>query len=171
MQINPWANQRTGRSIYLVAYFFKFAFAFVCLKSTCFPLIIQMILAADDKDFLCKNCKYKQHQCFACGKLGSSDLSSEAEVGMAESYFLKSLKLIYFERFDEMAKVLLRDWIKKERKEPFLWYRKRMHRYPRMHQNGQMLKMQEILLPACLLVLFEYIEFFVFLLDSTGVPM
>ena len=117
--VNPWANQRTGRSIYLVAYFFKFAFAFVCLKSTCFPLIIQMILAADDKDFICKNCKYKQHQCFACGKLGSSDLSSEAEVGMAESYFLKSLKLIYFERFDEIAKVLLRDWIKERKKGTF----------------------------------------------------
>jgi len=27
--VNPWANQRTGRSIYLVAYFFKFAFAFL----------------------------------------------------------------------------------------------------------------------------------------------
>ena len=62
-----------------------------------------MILADDDKCFICKNSKYKQHQCFACGKLGSSNLSSKAEVGMAESYFVKSLKLIYFERFDEMA--------------------------------------------------------------------
>ncbi|KAJ1265240.1 hypothetical protein BS78_08G064000 [Paspalum vaginatum] len=43
----------------------------------------KMILA-DDKDFICKNCKYKQHQCFACGKLGSSDLSSEAEVFQCE---------------------------------------------------------------------------------------
>ncbi|TKY68853.1 ENHANCED DOWNY MILDEW 2 [Spatholobus suberectus] len=31
-------------------------------------------------NFYCKNCKYKQHQCFACGKLGSSDVSSKAEV-------------------------------------------------------------------------------------------
>ncbi|KAF7827079.1 protein ENHANCED DOWNY MILDEW 2-like isoform X1 [Senna tora] len=31
-------------------------------------------------NFLCANCKYKQHQCFACGKLGSSDESSNAEV-------------------------------------------------------------------------------------------
>ncbi|KAG8386064.1 hypothetical protein BUALT_Bualt03G0110100 [Buddleja alternifolia] len=31
-------------------------------------------------DFYCKNCEYKQHQCFACGKLGSSDESSGAEV-------------------------------------------------------------------------------------------
>ncbi|OVA09237.1 zinc finger protein [Macleaya cordata] len=32
------------------------------------------------QNFLCKNCQYKQHQCFACGKLGSSDKSSAAEV-------------------------------------------------------------------------------------------
>jgi hypothetical protein len=51
----------------------------------CFPLMIQMILAADDKDFICKNCKYKQHQCFACGVLESSDLSSEPKVGLPES--------------------------------------------------------------------------------------
>ncbi|KAM7279882.1 hypothetical protein ACFE04_007016 [Oxalis oulophora] len=32
-------------------------------------------------DFFCKNCQHKQHQCFACGKLGSSDKeSSKAEV-------------------------------------------------------------------------------------------
>ncbi|KAK7386178.1 hypothetical protein VNO78_26212 [Psophocarpus tetragonolobus] len=31
-------------------------------------------------NFYCQNCKYKQHQCFACGKLGSSDVSSKAEV-------------------------------------------------------------------------------------------
>ncbi|XP_022716813.1 protein ENHANCED DOWNY MILDEW 2 [Durio zibethinus] len=30
--------------------------------------------------FLCKNCEYNQHQCFSCGKLGSSDKSSGAEV-------------------------------------------------------------------------------------------
>ncbi|XP_070021125.1 protein ENHANCED DOWNY MILDEW 2-like isoform X2 [Nicotiana sylvestris] len=30
--------------------------------------------------FLCKNCQYQQHQCFACGLLGSSDKSSGAEV-------------------------------------------------------------------------------------------
>ncbi|CAL8151961.1 unnamed protein product [Prunus armeniaca] len=32
------------------------------------------------QNFFCKNCEYKQHQCFACGKLGSSDRSSVAEV-------------------------------------------------------------------------------------------
>ncbi|KAL9303536.1 hypothetical protein ACSQ67_020799 [Phaseolus vulgaris] len=31
-------------------------------------------------NFYCQNCMYKQHQCFACGKLGSSDASSTAEV-------------------------------------------------------------------------------------------
>ncbi|KAL6567122.1 hypothetical protein OROMI_015526 [Orobanche minor] len=33
-----------------------------------------------DVSFYCKNCEYKQHQCFACGKLGSSDESSGPEV-------------------------------------------------------------------------------------------
>ncbi|XP_039141583.1 protein ENHANCED DOWNY MILDEW 2-like [Dioscorea cayenensis subsp. rotundata] len=32
------------------------------------------------QSFLCKNCEYKQHQCFACGKLGPSDKSINAEV-------------------------------------------------------------------------------------------
>ncbi|KAK6947009.1 hypothetical protein RJ641_000482 [Dillenia turbinata] len=31
-------------------------------------------------NFFCENCKHKQHQCFSCGKLGSSDKSSGAEV-------------------------------------------------------------------------------------------
>ncbi|CAL4903718.1 unnamed protein product [Urochloa decumbens] len=44
----------------------------------------EMILANDDKDFICKNCKYKQHQCFACGELESSDLSSEPKVFQCE---------------------------------------------------------------------------------------
>ncbi|PNT65298.1 hypothetical protein BRADI_4g40047v3 [Brachypodium distachyon] len=30
--------------------------------------------------YICKNCKSKQHQCFACGLLGSSDLTSGTEV-------------------------------------------------------------------------------------------
>ncbi|CAN4097164.1 unnamed protein product [Withania somnifera] len=32
------------------------------------------------QDFYCKNCEYQQHQCYACGELGSSDQSSHAEV-------------------------------------------------------------------------------------------
>ncbi|VFQ91772.1 unnamed protein product [Cuscuta campestris] len=34
----------------------------------------------DIQKFYCKNCLYQKHQCFACGELGSSDLSSGAEV-------------------------------------------------------------------------------------------
>ncbi|KAK1348692.1 Protein ENHANCED DOWNY MILDEW 2 [Heracleum sosnowskyi] len=30
--------------------------------------------------FICNNCQYQQHQCFVCGKLGSSDQSSAPEV-------------------------------------------------------------------------------------------
>ncbi|XP_052480101.1 protein ENHANCED DOWNY MILDEW 2 isoform X4 [Gossypium raimondii] len=30
--------------------------------------------------FLCKNCLYKQHQCYACGELGSSNNTSDQEV-------------------------------------------------------------------------------------------
>ncbi|XVF70768.1 hypothetical protein PTKIN_Ptkin11bG0188800 [Pterospermum kingtungense] len=30
--------------------------------------------------FLCKNCEFNRHQCYACGKLGSSDKSAGAEV-------------------------------------------------------------------------------------------
>ncbi|CAN6557766.1 unnamed protein product [Malus baccata var. baccata] len=32
------------------------------------------------QNFFCKNCQYKQHQCYACGKLSSSDKSSGVEV-------------------------------------------------------------------------------------------
>ncbi|KAK9663925.1 hypothetical protein RND81_14G006700 [Saponaria officinalis] len=31
-------------------------------------------------NFICNNCKYQRHQCFICGKLGSSDINSNAEV-------------------------------------------------------------------------------------------
>ncbi|RXH82772.1 hypothetical protein DVH24_003270 [Malus domestica] len=34
--------------------------------------------------FLCRNCKFKQHQCYACGELGSSDKSSEAKESAEE---------------------------------------------------------------------------------------
>ncbi|CAM0952506.1 unnamed protein product [Alopecurus aequalis] len=41
----------------------------------------QMLQALGDADsYICKNCEYKQHQCFACGFLGSSDLTSGPEV-------------------------------------------------------------------------------------------
>ncbi|XP_061346286.1 protein ENHANCED DOWNY MILDEW 2-like, partial [Gastrolobium bilobum] len=37
------------------------------------------------QSFYCKNCKYNQHQCFACGKLGSSDKVKGAEVTKCSS--------------------------------------------------------------------------------------
>ncbi|OEL38755.1 Protein ENHANCED DOWNY MILDEW 2 [Dichanthelium oligosanthes] len=38
-----------------------------------------------EEDFICKNCQYKQHQCFACGLLGSSDdTSPQPEVFQCE---------------------------------------------------------------------------------------
>ncbi|CAL4896490.1 unnamed protein product [Urochloa decumbens] len=46
----------------------------------------QAKMIIDKKDFICKNCKYKQHQCSACGLLGSSDLSSGAEVFKCKDY-------------------------------------------------------------------------------------
>ncbi|XP_052146959.1 protein ENHANCED DOWNY MILDEW 2-like [Oryza glaberrima] len=36
----------------------------------------------ESSKLICKNCVYKQHQCFGCGELGSSDMSS----GSAEVY-------------------------------------------------------------------------------------
>ncbi|KAG8387224.1 hypothetical protein BUALT_Bualt03G0231000 [Buddleja alternifolia] len=38
--------------------------------------------------FLCKNCQYQQHQCFICGRLGSSDKSSGTENPMEKTLFL-----------------------------------------------------------------------------------
>ncbi|KAG1327307.1 hypothetical protein COCNU_01G012410 [Cocos nucifera] len=35
--------------------------------------------------FLCKNCRYKQHQCFACGKLGSSDEKAGAKTDFSKN--------------------------------------------------------------------------------------
>lgn len=40
------------------------------------------------QSFLCKNCQFKQHQCYACGKLASSDKSANAEVGFYKLDFL-----------------------------------------------------------------------------------
>ncbi|PKU65354.1 hypothetical protein MA16_Dca024422 [Dendrobium catenatum] len=48
--------------------------------SDCASLGLTRVQVEAMQNFLCKNCKLKQHQCFACGKLGSSDKSANAEV-------------------------------------------------------------------------------------------
>ncbi|XP_066353979.1 protein ENHANCED DOWNY MILDEW 2-like isoform X2 [Miscanthus floridulus] len=64
-----------------------FTFVYISNKinrvAPCFSLIIQNII--EKEDFICKNCQYKQHQCFVCGSLGSSDAtSSQLEVFQCE---------------------------------------------------------------------------------------
>ncbi|XP_057955272.1 protein ENHANCED DOWNY MILDEW 2-like isoform X3 [Malania oleifera] len=55
------------------------------------------------QNFLCKNCQYQQHQCFACGILGSSDNeSSEA----AEVFSCASATCIHFYHPECIAKLL-----------------------------------------------------------------
>ncbi|GMJ05057.1 ENHANCED DOWNY MILDEW 2 [Hibiscus trionum] len=49
-------------------------------ESACESLGLTLKQVKELGTFLCKNCEYNQHQCFACGKLGSSDKSSGAEV-------------------------------------------------------------------------------------------
>ncbi|XP_052178870.1 protein ENHANCED DOWNY MILDEW 2-like [Diospyros lotus] len=49
-------------------------------KSNCKSLGFSKEQAECINIFFCKNCQYKQHQCFACGELGSSDRLSGAEV-------------------------------------------------------------------------------------------
>lgn len=52
----------------------------------------------DIQSFICPNCEYSQHQCFVCGKLGSSSKSSHAEVQL--------LKILNFSWFDDFIFVL-----------------------------------------------------------------
>ncbi|KQJ91837.1 protein ENHANCED DOWNY MILDEW 2 [Brachypodium distachyon] len=40
----------------------------------------QTLQSNEQEKYICKNCEYKQHQCFACGLLGSSGLTSGSEV-------------------------------------------------------------------------------------------
>ncbi|XP_073001155.1 protein ENHANCED DOWNY MILDEW 2-like isoform X1 [Typha latifolia] len=49
-------------------------------ESQCRSLGFTRLQVESIQSFLCKNCEYKRHQCFVCGKLGSSDKSSGAEV-------------------------------------------------------------------------------------------
>ncbi|KAH9305009.1 hypothetical protein KI387_009413, partial [Taxus chinensis] len=49
-------------------------------ESSCKSLGLSKTQIREMQNFYCLNCNYKQHQCFSCGKLGSSDKSSGAEV-------------------------------------------------------------------------------------------
>ncbi|KAK1305838.1 hypothetical protein QJS10_CPA10g01897 [Acorus calamus] len=44
------------------------------------------------QNFLCRNCRFKKHQCFICGKLGSSDKSVGAEYKQFIRLFSKHLR-------------------------------------------------------------------------------
>lgn len=59
------------------------------LLSMCLSFRFDLFSLQAIQSFLCKNCEYKQHQCFACGKLGPSDKSINAEVRLPDcgSYF------------------------------------------------------------------------------------
>ncbi|KAK8970635.1 hypothetical protein KSP40_PGU006774 [Platanthera guangdongensis] len=48
--------------------------------SDCASLGLTRIQVEAMQNFTCKNCQLKQHQCFACGKLGSSDKSANPEI-------------------------------------------------------------------------------------------
>ncbi|KAE9594114.1 hypothetical protein Lal_00017046 [Lupinus albus] len=49
-------------------------------ESSCESLGFSQKKVDEIQNFYCENCKYNQHQCFACGKLGCSDKFSGAEV-------------------------------------------------------------------------------------------
>ncbi|KAK7288464.1 hypothetical protein RIF29_01924 [Crotalaria pallida] len=49
-------------------------------ESSCDSLGFTWKKVDETQNFYCENCKYNQHQCFACGKLGCSDKFSGAEV-------------------------------------------------------------------------------------------
>lgn len=55
--------------------FSVFIVSMLILKIVCWGKIWQEI-----QNFYCKNCEYDQHQCFVCGKLGSSNKTLGAEV-------------------------------------------------------------------------------------------
>lgn len=55
-----------------------------------------MLTLQDFPNFYCNNCKYKEHQCFACGKLGSSDVSSKAEVYFVTVYLSSTCIVCFF---------------------------------------------------------------------------
>ncbi|KAK7300003.1 hypothetical protein RJT34_10834 [Clitoria ternatea] len=54
-------------------------------EASCDSLGLTKKEVEENKNFYCKNCEYHQHQCFACGKLGSSDKVKGAEVTKCSS--------------------------------------------------------------------------------------
>ncbi|KAL3646057.1 hypothetical protein CASFOL_011237 [Castilleja foliolosa] len=62
--------------------------------------------------FMCNNCQYKRHQCYICGRLGSSDKSSGAEVFPCVSatcghfYHPKCVSELIFPGDENRAKIL-----------------------------------------------------------------
>lgn len=87
-----WLFQRPSKST-LFFHFSTWWFSLFCLVHEvlwCFIAVISFMILADFENsymyvqampnFFCKNCQYKQHQCFSCGELGSSDKLSGAEV-------------------------------------------------------------------------------------------
>ncbi|CAN1764554.1 Protein ENHANCED DOWNY MILDEW 2 [Linum perenne] len=50
------------------------------VESDCQSLGLTKKEVDEMQNFVCKNCEYEQHQCFACGNLGCSKNSSDAEV-------------------------------------------------------------------------------------------
>ncbi|XP_024966145.1 protein ENHANCED DOWNY MILDEW 2-like [Cynara cardunculus var. scolymus] len=49
-------------------------------ESKCESLGLRAEIVQRSRRYFCPNCSHKQHQCFVCGELGSSDKSSVAEV-------------------------------------------------------------------------------------------
>lgn len=68
--------------IFILCYAFAYSTTFLILHLSHFRDIYHVNLGCAQaiQNFLCANCQRKRHQCFACGKLGSSDKSTGAEV-------------------------------------------------------------------------------------------
>ena len=62
-----------------------------------------MIMEQAMQSFECKNCQLKQHQCFVCGKLGSSDKTAGAEVCLIS--FNAIMSLYSASVYDDVTKV------------------------------------------------------------------
>ena len=88
---------------------FYFALVFFMHRSWHFVSCLSMII--QDKDlYISKNSESKQHQCFACGSLGSSDLTSGPEVCITHTFHYLSLIvsiLVSFRRVEEMKFCIL----------------------------------------------------------------